>query len=466
MYIFDNTLTIPEVVKTFDFPQYYRHRADEIRHDGTTSMPIYPFSDKYPISNSQIADIKKYFPSIVRHPLSPQFFWLLNAIDDNGKSVLDTLSPLFLKANKVIRGGLNTYKLSGWMAHVLYVYQIVSHNIPQGIIPSYFSHFDDTSLYTTLFQELKRVYDSLTADMKFLLSIFALTHDIGVVDGVQHHDVDGVKYVEEVLFDLNINDDSLCKAGISISYETLVVLLKVLIGNHALINKISAEESDLSIQERCSEIISYLNLCGVYNKVICNAVPKVFFLLGMADLIAVDDSLFTNRKFKLAYGSYCFMSSVFDGNPIHRDKKEIAILRLSEMVYDNLYSDLSQECDYYLSKLKCNEEVFWNGVFCSYRIEYGATFFKGLRSLELTINVFYSIIVFLYNVVGESKYHHTIISFDANMNMSFFKQAVEEGTFAKCLQRLVSSPNNTCCIDSLTISLNLNELRFFIGQTK
>lgn len=439
-------------INEFDFPTYYHNRGMMIKESGNTNnIPnVYLFDL---VDGIDIKKIKKEVASLIIDERSFQIFWYLNAVEVSGHSVLDEFSPLFMETNKVTRGGINTYKLNGWMVHVLYVYQIVTYNIPYGIPPKSFSN----DIIQNTFSELEKVYKLLTPSFRVILKIYALIHDIGVVDGVQHHDVDGEKYVKQVLNDLELTDSFWRKYNFTL--QDAIAILQVLVANHTLINKISGEESDLSIKDRCdgiklklkntTKIINYSNLA------IC------YYLLGIADLIAVDDSLYTLKKYTLVYGSYQYLESIFVGRPIMRNKEEVALLRLSEMVHETTYNDIALDTRIILQKNNMDYSEFCEGLFWTYHIEYATAFLKPLCNLEYVILILSKLINYVRTFFGTEKLTHLNIIFNSAIDNVKLKKGIENGEFINLIDQL---NRNILCVKShnLDITYVLQDNTFYI----
>lgn len=434
-------------ISEFDFPTYYHNRGNLIKEgrDKDKIPSVYPFTLADGIETKKI---RTDVATLLMHEMSYQIFWYLNAVEICGHSALDEFSSLFLKTNKVIRGGINTYKLSGWMVHVLYVYQIVTYNIPNGVPPKSFSN----NIMQDTFLELKKVYKLLSPSFKVILKVYALIHDIGVVDGVQHHDVDGEKYVNQVLGDLGLTD--LFWKQYDFTFQDAVEILKVLVANHTLINKISAEDSDLSIKDRCDAIKAKLK--NVTNIINYSDLAICYYLLGVADLIAVDDSLYTQKKYNLVSSSYRYLESVFIGKSILRNEEEIALLRLGEMVHETTYKDIALDTRDILQKNNMSYPDFCEGLFLTYRIDYATAFLKPLDNLEYTILILAQLINYVKVFWGRDKLIYLKIVFDSAINNEKFKKAIEKGEFADLVAQL---SRNILCVksDDLVIMYTLQD---------
>lgn len=417
-------------ISTFDFPVYYRERGRKINKKIDNDIPMLPEEIKQEEYKGSIngSDIRDLLLEENGHSI----LWLLNASDAEGKSALDVTSRLFRMVNKVTRGGINVYKQNGWMVHVLYVYELIAHNFAQNIIPTSFA-----AEHTEVIEKvhiLSKIYNDLKPENKYLIRLLALIHDIGVIDGVQNHDKDGEKYVLEILDDLDITDGYFNNIGVNLDFNYVIGMLKVFVANHTLINKISSEDGDECIKEKVDAIKKQLTFREAL-QVDFSDYAKIFLLLGMADLIAVDDSLFTVRKFNLAYSSYQYLDALFNGNSINRDKKEVALLRLYEMIPEDVYTDLGFETKQILIQEGLDEvEKFWICLYDVYKFEYSTAYFKTLKSLPCVVKSL--IEIFLTIDSRGDKLKQCIIRFCSTINSSMFVQAVLDGDFIYCTQRL------------------------------
>ena len=125
-----------------------------------------------------IKELKINFSKIFKDKNSHQLLWTLNSkYLDNifEKNYLDEISEIIYKSNQVIKGGINSYKINGWMTHVIYVYQIVNYNIANNIVPVNFKETTKTHM-TSIIKELSEVYKTLNNTSKFILKIFCFIH--------------------------------------------------------------------------------------------------------------------------------------------------------------------------------------------------------------------------------------------------------------------------------------------------
>lgn len=224
--------------------------------------------------------LKDNFINLILDEKSSKLLWILYSKYKDGENYIDKISDILKQTNKVTRGGINTYKINGWMAHSLYVYQIVNYNIANNIE---MVNFNGNKESKEQINQLYEIYKQLSKQSKFILKIFTLIHDIGVIEDVKFHDKLGVKYVDKVLKEIGINQDVLDKENILIDEQNLIKTLQQIIKYHTLITSLSSESSDLYVK-------------GEYNKLLSDLleaeeIPKILMLFAYGDVIAVDESI-------------------------------------------------------------------------------------------------------------------------------------------------------------------------------
>lgn len=425
--IFEMILNSEEICN-FDFPVYYHKRGEMINNNIVKLPSMFPFSSHtFNATREHVKCIKRNLIDLLTDNRGYIVLWYLNAVRKEDKSLLDMISPLFEGINHVTRGGINTYKQSGWMVHVLYVFQLVSFNIRNDVIPT--SFLGESSELKEAFHIMNRLYWEMEEESRFILNVLALIHDIGVVDGVQNHDKDGEKYVTGILKDLSITSSILQTKNIELGFDSFCELLRIFVSNHTLINKISAEESDLCIHDKCEAILERLSIYNDLSNKIFSDMASIFLIIGMADLIAVDDKLFTLPKFTLAYDSYNFLQKMFLGFPCNRDRENVAMMRLHQMLPEDTYNDLKLDSLNILDQLSVQSEQFWNGLYEIYEFEYATAFLKLLKSLRKVLFVLSKILDFISKKQDYSLFDKSVVKFDSDMNTNTFAEAVNCGEF-------------------------------------
>lgn len=236
--------------------------------------------------------LKNNFVNLIADKNSSRYLWILYSKYEVEENYIDRISNILKQENKVIRGGTNTYKMNGWMAHTLYVYQIANYNILNNI---QIFNFNGNKENIEQIQELHKVFNLLTKESKFLLKIFCLIHDIGVIEDITFHPELGSKYVEAVLEEIGLDQIQLSKNDVNVAIKDFIKILQELIKCHTLITSLSAESSDTYVEVKYRNVIKHI---PEEVKTIKKDVPKLLFLLAYGDIIAVDESLMDSEKYQ------------------------------------------------------------------------------------------------------------------------------------------------------------------------
>ncbi len=290
----------------FDYDKYYKELAIKLKNVKTEKdADIIRKEARIRLSESNnikidINTLKKEFIKLILDENSSKYLWILYSKYENNENYIDKISNILKEENSIIRGGTNTYKMNGWMAHTFYVYQIVNYNIANNIEILNFGENSETKKQVG---ELHELYKTLDKEDKFLLKIFCLIHDIGVIEDIKYHDKLGAKYVKKVLEEIGLTQDELRNNKISIELEDLIEVLKTIIKYHTLITTLSTEGNDEYVEFAYKDLISYIpnNVSNIKYKI-----PKILFIMAYADIIGVDESLMDVGKYQRTKEGYLF----------------------------------------------------------------------------------------------------------------------------------------------------------------
>ena len=166
----------------FEYDKYYRQIALKLKEaKNEEEKNIIIDFERNELSNKNnieidIKELKENFINILLDNDSAKYLWILySKYNQDGENYIDKISGIFKRENKVIRGGTNTYKMNGWMAHSLYVYQIINYNIVNN---KELLNFNGDIQNKKQIQELNEIYHELNIESQFVLKIFSLIHDI------------------------------------------------------------------------------------------------------------------------------------------------------------------------------------------------------------------------------------------------------------------------------------------------
>jgi hypothetical protein len=460
----------------FSYAKYYRKRGDLllkleslISEDETRSFssalreleknkPKFPEDLKNKIA-SNLQDVKENFFYVFLQPDSHYILWSFNEIEISDKSLLSNISQEINKLSAITRGGINIYKKNGWMIHVLYGYQLINYNIPRGCLPDTINWPNNIN---TIFSKLKNYYDKLTPLDKIILNIGYFLHDIGVIDGVQNHSNNGPNHVPIVLKELNINGEQLKKYGIDLDYLDFEEILKILVENHTLINRVSGEYSDKAIINELIKIKSRLSRNETLAKFYQNDFPITILIIGIADFIAVDDRLLNLGEFKKIMQSYEYIQAIISGKRPERSVTDVALSRVRVMVKEKYSDDIDYYINYYSKTFDIKKDLFINIIYNINRIEYGIATLKPMNNPGIAVKILFIISKIIRYKLGVDQAESTNVIFDSSLDIDFLKNIVEKIT-PESLDRCIEDESEAIYLDNLAMILSIKSDCNFIN---
>lgn len=395
-------------------------------------------------------ELKNSFINLIVDKNSSKYLWILYSKYDKDENYIDKISNIFKKENQVIRGGVNTYKMIGWMAHVLYVYQIINENISYN---KEIINFNGNVDIINQVKELHEVFNKLSKKSKFLLKIFALIHDIGVIEQVSYHDILGSKYVEKVLEEIQLNQDKLEELNILIDIKYFQKILEELIKYHTLITSLSSEGSDKFVENIYMGLLKELP----DDKEIKKDIPKILMLLAYGDVIAVDESLMNVEKFQRIKDCYDFFEQITNGVPIKRDKTKVAIERIADMVGENKTQNLLLNFDSILNVNNINKNQFIEDMYNIKLMRYTAPLMKSLKDVKLCIKIYYEIFELIGELDGKENLDQYTIIFLPDKQENDFIEQIKNGTFFECIKKMKQNKFKDCTYKSVNILFGTKE---------
>lgn len=396
-----------------------------------------------------INTLKDNFINLILNKDSSKYLWILYGKYENEENYIDKISDILKRENKIIRGGANIYKTNGWMAHTLYVYQIINNNIAYNI--EILNCNGNTEKRKELY-ELHIIYSKLPKEAKFILRIFALIHDIGVIEDVKSHDKVGSKYVKEVLQEIGLNQEKLNENDINIEILEVIEILKLLINQHVLITSVSSESSDLYVEKQYKEFLKSIPQVDS----IRNNVSEILFLLAYADLMAVDEKLMDTEKYKRTKNGYLFFNQINNGRITIRDKKKVAIERICDMTGKNESQNLIEEFDNILEKNNINEMQFVENMYNIKRMRYTLSLMKRLNDFSLTIKIYYELFELIKSIEDVDQLKNYTIIFVPDKEDSEFIEQFTNGNLLKCINKMKELQGSNCTYEDINMLIEIN----------
>lgn len=376
------------------------------------------------INEIDLAKLRETPYSLFADKESHYLLWLCYCIKYQGKSLLAWMNEYIDNLSNIIRGGINTYKRNGWSVHVLYVYQLVNYNFAHNVMPVAVNWDFDAKRVIVFF---RNEYGMLSDTAKFVLKIACFIHDIGAQIAVNDHELLGVSLVEENYAKLKITDRDLVNENVLLSQSELINILQMIVGNHQLINQVAAEVSDYIIYEKVNEIKNKSSSERI-KRFIAEEFVRVMYLLGAADMMAVDDLLLSAIKFEEMSEAKEYIQKIITDNDYVRDYKKYGMRRLKCFVNDRLKEASDEIIRGLVDKNDCNYDELLRFMYEVQEISYGIAAIKPLNDLPLTI----AFISALYRMVIKytANYKNILIKIDSGFSEKYirhlFSEAAEE----------------------------------------
>jgi hypothetical protein len=401
---------------------------------------------------NHLPDIKINFISIFLQSDSYYLLWLFNAIKIDNKSLLSKISQEIYKLSAVTRGGINIYKRNGWMIHVLYGYQLINYNMARGCPPDTIDWPKNTDI---MFKELKYYYNKLTSVGKIIINIGYFLHDIGVIDSVQNHSKNGPNHVPIILKELNIKPELLKKYDIHLDYFDLEDILKILVEYHTLINRVGGEYSDKAIADEMIKIKFRLSRSENLLKFFQEDFLIMIMIIGIADLIAVDDYLINFEEYKKILLSFEFIQSIINGKKLERPIFGVALSRIKMMVKEKYFDDINPHINCYSKVFDFKKDIFIEIIYNIYKIEYGVAALKPMDDPRIAIKILFIISKIIKYKFGVEQAKSTHIIFDSSIDVEKLKNIFEKIT-PEWVDMLIKNDAKTIYLDKLEIMLASN----------
>lgn len=397
-----------------------------------------------------IKKLKNHFIDLILDKKSAKYLWILYSKYEAEENYIDKISNILKLENKVIRGGTNTYKINGWMTHTLYVYQIVNYNIAYNIE---ISNFNGNQENKKQVEELHNIWNDLNIESKFLLKIFTLIHDIGVIEDVTYHDKLGSKYVEKILQEIGLNQLALNRNNLIIDEKNLIKILQELIKYHTLITSLSSERSDAYVEEQYKNLINQIP--DVKN--IKEDIPKLLMILAYGDVIAVDESLMDIEKYQRTQNCYHFFEQISQGKNTERNKEKVAIERICDTVGESKVQNLILKFDYIMEDYKMDKNEFIEDMYHIKCMKYTGPLMKSLKDMALTIKIYHELFELIkFTETKEQLKNYTII-FVPDKHENDFVEQIKNGNFFACIKEMKNNKVNESTYGNIKIEKGINE---------
>lgn len=434
----------------FQYDKFYREmglkykKAKKNENNLINELKINKLNELLNNVDININSLKYGFVNMLKSNDSSKYLWILYSKYENGENYIDKISNTLKQENTIIRGGINTYKLNGWMAHSLYVYQIVNYNIAYNIE---LVNFNSNKENIEQVKELHYIYNKLSEKSKFLLKIFTLIHDIGVIEDVTFHDKLGSKYVESVLSEIGINEENT-----TFNLKDFKKILKEIIKYHTLITSLSSESSDLYVENEYKKLLAQIPNIDYIKR----ELPKILLLLAYGDIIAVDESLMDKEKYQRIKDCYDFFEQITKGEKIERNKEQVAIERICDIVGEHKIEKLTSQFDYILKKYDILKNQFVEDMYNIKLMRYTAPLMKTLNDTELTIKILYELFELIGYFEGKQSLKDYTIIFVPDKHENDFVEQFKNNNFFECVEKMKDKKDDEFIYKNVNIIRGIN----------
>lgn len=432
---------ISNTVLNFKYDKYYKNLCIALKQDISKD-------EKNKISNKsklELANLlknididenvlKNDFVNLLLDTNSAKLLWILYSKYDGNYNYIDIISDTLKRENKVERGGTNTYKINGWMTHTLYAYQITNYNIAKNIE---LENFNGSKESKKQIEELYKIYNMLDETALFILKVFCLIHDIGVIDDIGLHDVLGMKFVEKVLSEIGVTEERLKTYNLSLN--EFIKIQKAIIKYHTLITSLSSEGSDEYVQNNFKDLIS-----NISDERIKKQIPKILFLMAYGDIIAVDESLMNIEKYERTKEGYLFFEEIINNEKHKRNKEKVAIERICDTAGRIEFEVLKNNLDSILNSNKINKHTFIENMFNIKAMRYTGPLMKTLNDTNLCIKIYNELFELISALKSEDALKEYKILFVPDKHENEFVKEFKNGNFFKCIEIMKKNREDEC----------------------
>lgn len=386
--------------------------------------------------------IKKHFLEILMSPLSSEILYRLYCSPANGSgSILTTLFPTLGLVAGVIRGGPNIYKLNGWLVHVLVGYNMVTRYIPAGLLPP--TRDWPLSIKNFFKEVMQPIYSSLSHSLKMMLHVGMFSHDIGVSLDIADHNMHGAPMVPGFLEEINITEETLLNNGCDIPHKDFVWATQALVQFHAFINQVGGEFSKHCSAEKTDALVTSASPVPWRLAFLQDHFASMLLLIAVGDLIAVNDTLLSQRKMKEMRKGYDYLYSILRKAPNDRNAVDEGFERFQGFLSDRNYGALREDLEKQITLFDYSPDEFWTKFYHIKELNFALSIVSHLPTAAETLLTFLLVFWFIDKRLGSGFdiYKKTRAAFDHRLEAGFISSQLKEFQ-QTTFEKLRASVNN------------------------
>jgi len=413
--------------RSFKLQEHFKNDSFCLKKAVTVPVEIIAPGKFCGFATQNFPSIKEYFIDILLSPHSSKILFALYCCPaHNAHSILTKLSPSLEAIAYTVRGGANLYKLNGWMVHVLIGYSIVTDYLPKGDLPPTLAWSYNVKAFIKNTAQV--IYKSLNETSRLILHASMLGHDIGISKEITDHDIHGVPLVPAFLKEINITGKILKDNHHDVPYEDFLWAVQAVVRYHTFINRIGVE---YSIQRSQKEIETLLNSAESKpwrDTFLRKDFISIIFLVAIGDLIAVDDTLFSERKTQTILKGYDTLLSIFPKESYPTDKSSAGFHRFKNFLSDENLEIQKKDADEEIDSFGYSPDDFWGNFFAIEEFNFTLSLVPFLPSAIDTLFVFLLIFLFIDRCLGSKTdvYEKTRIIFDHSIKLEVLSSQISQ----------------------------------------
>jgi len=354
-------------------------------------------------------------------------------VDQRAQPLLFHHFPLLKQSHNIRRGGLNIYKIDGWVTHVVTGIFISNICIPEGTPPKTIQN-KNLQFRKSFGHTLPRLYKKLDRNDLLIFRLGSLIHDLGVIQEVENHDLHGEHFVSPALAELQITDQWLKSQSYSWNLRSITEALRIFVTQHTFLSKIFNVYGEKKVKQTLLHSFNSRNL--IVNSWCQKKSIVSLGLFTIGDIASVRETLLTNERLdrlikcirissrKLKDPLPLTNSRAYDKERI-RELLEISDLRLWENT---------------LEKNGVNPKHLYKILGKVQDMRYFTTYLKQLKTIQAKMLFLLRLLTFLESNKDWRKRSFREIEFSATIKMSDIEQLCmpDSTDYFEALHRMTS----------------------------
>ena len=256
-----------------------------------------------------------------------------------------------------------------------------------------------------------------------------LGHDIGVAKGIKDHDKKGVPLVPRYLSELNITPGALNDFTPDVSLEDFTWAVEAIVRHHTMINRIGVE---FSVERSRKELAKLEGSADSdwRRTFLKDRLPSILMLVGVADLIAVDDALLSSRKVEEILDGARLMKSVLEPSSMPLDAEAEGFERFKHFLNDRIYDVAKEAMDESILNLGIRPLEYWAYFRYLEEFNFALSFARGLTRINDVLLLFATTFRFVNESIGSSTalYRETRVVFSPKLESEWFASRTDQLT--------------------------------------